>query len=317
MSYFDVFNGDADGICALHQLRLAEPHDATLVTGTKRDIALLQRIPAKKADHVTVLDLSMDVNHDALAGILDMGATVAYFDHHGSGRVPAHPNLRAHIDTSAHTCTGLIVDRYLGGRFTLWAIVAAFGDNLRKEARSAGSALGLGQSGIDILQDIGESINYNAYGDSEEDLIIHPASLYSIVRRYQDPFRFMREESIVRDIHMQRRADISLAEQAGDRATMKKGKIVFLPDTPWSRRVRGSYCNLLANAEPDLAHAVLSPSREGNYTVSVRAPLASMQGAFSLCKGFETGGGRAAAAGINQLPQDQLPRFLKDFDLAF
>ena len=35
MRYFDVFNGDADGICALHQLRLADPLDSTLVTGLK------------------------------------------------------------------------------------------------------------------------------------------------------------------------------------------------------------------------------------------------------------------------------------------
>jgi hypothetical protein len=31
MQIFDVFNGDADGICALIQLRLAEPCDSTLV----------------------------------------------------------------------------------------------------------------------------------------------------------------------------------------------------------------------------------------------------------------------------------------------
>ena len=38
---YDVFNGDADGICALIQLRLVEPRpDATLVTGVKRDIQL-------------------------------------------------------------------------------------------------------------------------------------------------------------------------------------------------------------------------------------------------------------------------------------
>ena len=34
MKFYDVFNGDADGLCALHQLRLAEPRDAVLVTGT-------------------------------------------------------------------------------------------------------------------------------------------------------------------------------------------------------------------------------------------------------------------------------------------
>ena len=27
----DAFNGDADGICALHQLRLAEPVDSILI----------------------------------------------------------------------------------------------------------------------------------------------------------------------------------------------------------------------------------------------------------------------------------------------
>jgi hypothetical protein len=36
MRYHDVFNGDADGICALHQLRLADPLDSILVTGLNR-----------------------------------------------------------------------------------------------------------------------------------------------------------------------------------------------------------------------------------------------------------------------------------------
>ena len=38
MADYDVFNGDADGICALVQLRQAEPRDTTLVTGVKRNI---------------------------------------------------------------------------------------------------------------------------------------------------------------------------------------------------------------------------------------------------------------------------------------
>ncbi|HZV66950.1 MAG TPA: hypothetical protein VFG03_18780, partial [Telluria sp.] len=42
---YDVFNGDADGICALHQLRLAQPAETRLITGVKRDIALLDRLP--------------------------------------------------------------------------------------------------------------------------------------------------------------------------------------------------------------------------------------------------------------------------------
>jgi len=56
---YDVFNGDADGILSLVQLRLSDPRDAKLVTGRKRDIKLLERVPAKKNDRVTVLDISM------------------------------------------------------------------------------------------------------------------------------------------------------------------------------------------------------------------------------------------------------------------
>src|SRR5258708_4614010 len=58
MRHFDVFNGDADGICSLHQLRLAEPVDATIVTGLKRDIALLQAVPARRGHALTVPDNS-------------------------------------------------------------------------------------------------------------------------------------------------------------------------------------------------------------------------------------------------------------------
>lgn len=60
MQYFDVCNGDADGLFALHQLRLATPRNAVLITGPKRDNALLQRVNASRGDHVTALDLSFE-----------------------------------------------------------------------------------------------------------------------------------------------------------------------------------------------------------------------------------------------------------------
>ena len=44
MTDYDVFNGDADGICALVQLRHAEPRNAQLITGVKRDISLLKQV---------------------------------------------------------------------------------------------------------------------------------------------------------------------------------------------------------------------------------------------------------------------------------
>ena len=56
--HFFAFNGDADGLCALQQLRLAEGVHGTLVTGVKRDIKLLERIDARAGDIVTVLDVA-------------------------------------------------------------------------------------------------------------------------------------------------------------------------------------------------------------------------------------------------------------------
>src|SRR6476646_4542940 len=71
VSHCDAFNGDADGICSLLQLRLDAPRESTLVTGVKRDIALLERIPAKRGDTVTALDISVDTNRAALLSLLD------------------------------------------------------------------------------------------------------------------------------------------------------------------------------------------------------------------------------------------------------
>ena len=59
MRSIDVFNGDADGICALHQLRLHTPRPgAQLVTGVKRDIRLLRRVEEVVGCQLTVLDIS-------------------------------------------------------------------------------------------------------------------------------------------------------------------------------------------------------------------------------------------------------------------
>ena len=85
--------------------------------------------------------------------------------------------------------------------------------------------------------------------------------------------------------------------------------VVSLPDAAWARRVSGVYGNDLANQSPDRAHAVLTDI-DGGYLVSVRAPLNNRSGADEVCRQFDTGGGRAAAAGINKLPHDELGRFI-------
>ena len=48
---------------------------------------------------------------------------------------------------------------------------------------------------------------------------------------------------------------------------------------------------------------------DGGYAVSVRAPQATVRGAAELAREFG-GGGRAAAAGIDRLPEAELPRFI-------
>ena len=89
--------------------------------------------------------------------------------------------------------------------------------------------------------------------------------------------------------------------------------VFILPNQKWARRVSGVYSNDLANNHSDRGHAVLTEKADGNYLVSVRAPLSNKQGANDIVGQFPTGGGRAAAAGINDLPADQLSQFIRVF----
>ena len=89
--------------------------------------------------------------------------------------------------------------------------------------------------------------------------------------------------------------------------------VYILPNEAWARRVSGVYSNDLANNFPGRAHAVFTLNANGNYLISVRAPLDNKTGADELCRRFETGGGRAAAAGVNDLPISQLADFINQF----
>ena len=317
MTHFDVFNGDADGICSLMQLRLAAPIESVLVTGAKRDVALLERVAADAGDTVTALDISVAANRDALLALLEHGATVQYFDHHFAGKLPVHPRLEAYIDPSPGVCTGMLVDRYLAGAHRVWAVVAAFGDNLLEAAGKLAASLALAPARTVALRELGENIAYNAYGDSEADLIVPPAALYLSLRRYADPFRFMEAEPVFRELSEARSDDLDRARTTQPEHVFGHAAVYILPDAPWARRVRGLLGNELANASPRRAHAVLTPNPQGGYTVSVRAPRAAATGADTLCRQFATGGGRAAAAGINHLLAGSVPEFMRRFDQAF
>jgi hypothetical protein len=317
MASFDVFNGDADGLCALHQLRLAEPRDSVLVTGVKREIALLKKVQASPGDHITVLDISLDKNREALQNLLTAGAKVTYVDHHFASDIPDHPALHAVIDRSPGVCTSSLVDGMLDGRFRIWAVVAAFGDNSPGCATRLAAFLNLSSDNLDKLAELGSCLNYNAYGDTVDDLFFHPAELYRCLHTYPDPFDFMQAEAIFPALKRGYVADMAKARTVQPAWTYSGGTIYLLPDQAWSRRVSGVFGNYLAQAEPRLAHAVLTRKPEGGYGVSVRAPANQPTRADELCYRFKTGGGRKSAAGINNLPENELPRFLDSFDESF
>jgi len=313
MPLIDVFNGDADGICALHQLRLTDPADSELITGPKRDIGLLKRVKAKAGDRITVLDIALSKNRDALDRLLEAGAHVRYFDHHQPGDIPAHPHFEPHIDTDANVCTSLLVNRYLHGRQLAWAVTAAFGDNLADAARQAAAPLNLSAGQLTQLQSLGECLNYNGYGETLDDLFFDPAELYGQLRPFSDPFAFVAESPAYRVLQTGYRDDMARAV-AVDAAEMRAaGRIFMLPAEKWARRISGVFGNRLAVESPAQAHAVLTAKPGGGYVVSVRAPLAAMSGADELCSQFDSGGGRKGAAGINHLPESGLGRFIASF----
>jgi hypothetical protein len=312
VTFYDVFNGDADGIGALLQLRLAEPRESTLVTGAKRDIKLLQQVPPQAGIDVTVLDISLAENVQALDALLQAGARVRYFDHHHSGTIPGHPALEAHIDASPEVCTSLLVDRLLNGGQRIWAVVAAFGDNLEASARRAAEPLRLAETQIEKLRNLGQAINYNAYGETVDDLHFHPADLYARLYARRDPFAFIAEDEAYPVLRDGFANDMDEARRIAPETANASCALYILPNERWSRRVSGAFSNALVNEFPDRAHAVLT-ARGKDYIVSVRAPRTNPRGAQVLCRRFATGGGREAAAGIQLLPRESLEDFARQF----
>lgn len=310
MTHFDVFNGDADGICALHQLRLAEPRESMLVTGVKRDINLLKRVDARTGDSATVLDISLDKNRDDLHRLLQAGVAVSYFDHHFAGEIPESPDLTARIDTDGNVCTGLIVSRFLDDAFLPWAVTALFGDNLHEAARSAASPLGLDATQLDRLETLGTLLNYNGYGSTLDDLYFPPDQLYRKIQPYADPLEFIASDETFQVLSDGFESDMTRARSIRPVLETARCAAFVFPNEPFSRRVSGVYSNELARENPGRAHALASLLPSGDYLVSVRAPLETKTGADELCRRFPTGGGRKAAAGINELPGAQLQAFL-------
>jgi hypothetical protein len=320
MANYDLFNGDADGICALIQLRLAQPKESTLITGIKRDIKLLknltEQVELQQGDEVVVLDVSMAKNIKYLNESLNAGASVFYADHHQMGDKPEHENLDAHVNTASNTCTALIVSAYLKDQLKkeshAWSIVAAFGDNITIVAEALCNKAGYNEEQIKQLRTLGICMNYNGYGADISDLFYHPAELYKIAVEYASPFEFIENEAeVFHTLSNGYENDMAKALKTEPSHKAEKAAMYILPNEKWARRVSGVLGNELANQYPDRAHAILTERLMGvndpngdeeiTYQVSIRAPKNNLNGADLIAEKFG-GGGRKGAAGIDILP---------------
>ncbi len=318
MGDIDIFNGDADGICALVQLRQSDPRPARLITGIKRDISLVSQANAQRGDRVTILDVSFDRNRAGVLTALESGALIFYCDHHFSGDLPSHPGLQTLINTASGVCTSVLINGYLKSRYAAWAAVGAFGDNLSDTAYEILKSLAYKESEWDLLKKLGTYMNYNSYGMDIADLNWHPADLYLALSSFESPLDFISESpEYFQKLETSYHSDFVKVRSIVPEYTDAKVAVYFLPNQSWSRRISGIFSNQLANEAPSRAHAVLTERNEGGFLVSVRAPINKRKGADTLCRQFLTGGGRSAAAGIDHLPAEEVDKFVQKFSLTY
>jgi hypothetical protein len=321
--YIDVFNGDADGIFSLIQLRKVKPIDATeqlLITSVKRDISLVQQISTEQAINasITVLDISFDKNNTAVEQVLAVADKIFYCDHHQAKSLFSHPKLTALIDTAPTVCTALLINQYLKNAQPLWAVTAAFGDGLDKPAAALAQQLGLTGEQQTQLKQLGMLVNYNGYGACEADLHFAPATLYQQLVTYDSPFAVIADQqSPFAALKAGYDADLAEARSCKPLSDSTSVLAVQLDNAPWAARISGSYGNILAAENPEKAVVIASSNADGSLTISLRAPKSNPYGAADICSQFATGGGREGAAGINALPVSKLSSFIDSVNLHY
>lgn len=215
--------------------------------------------------------------------------------------------LESYIDISPLMCTALIIDKYLKGQFYLWAITAAYGDNLTKVANELTASHGLDGKASSALQELGIYLNYNGYGASLDDLFYHPADLYRECVKYRSPLDFIEQsKNVFETLQTGYWQDLASVENAKPFHETESVAALILPNESWARRVSGVFSNKLCNDNPDRAHVILTEKADGDFLVSIRAPLSQLEGADEVASKFKTGGGRRGAAGINALQEDEI-----------
>jgi len=174
------------------------------------------------------------------------------------------------------------------------------------------------EADLEKLENLGIYLNYNGYGASLDDLHFTPTELFAELLPFSNPLDFIADSAgTFSKLESGYHSDMTAAAQLPPVRSSDIAAVYVLPNERWARRVSGVYSNDLANAHPDRAHAVLTEKADGNYLVSIRAPLNNKRGADEFCRQFPTGGGRAAAAGINDLAGDTLEHFCEQFETFY
>ena len=215
--------------------------------------------------------------------------------------------MDALISPAPEVCTSALVNGRLRSAFTEWAVVGCFGDNLDTTADTLIDNL---SSSVDrdALKQLGICVNYNAYGSQPADLHFHPADLYRRMQCHTSPTALLQDD---RDLF-----ETLVAAYETDMSAARRHLGLSMTTTSrWCHSRRGVGTRVSGcMATTWLTSHRTKRTRSDGYRRwlfgKVRAPLNNRTGADAVCRQFETGGGRAAAAGINQLPRDQLGRFI-------
>jgi hypothetical protein len=315
-----VFNGDADGILSQHLLGLAGLEPLLRITGLKRDISLLRHVPDSLANEngidLYVCDINVGDNKDDLRRLLDNPrTTVTWYDHHEPGDIPVSPRLKTRILNTRGTCTALLVHAAYPGSDPCWAAMAAFGDNIPEAALALLHPLGLDAAETEALREAGELINYNAHGETPDDLLFQPLDVATRMHPFRDAATFLRESGLILPLRAQLREDEGKMGGLSPVDSRDRAALYALPGEAWARRLGSTFASRKALGNPEQAQATLQLLRDGSFQVSIRAPRGRKDAppACNLALEFPTGGGRALAAGINRLPAGDVDAFARRF----
>jgi hypothetical protein len=304
-----IFNGDADGLISQHLLFLSGIKPGLRITGVKRDIALMAKLPADYPGDVHVLDLGFKSNASAaLAYLAQARGKLTWYDHHESGDLPSSPLFTSHIHPTRGQCTGLIVNSVLNHAYDSWAAAAAFGDNVTASADAVLTRTDLAGGAREDLRNLGELLNYNAYGEIE-DALFAPLDIATALEGFSDPLAFFQKSGIFAPLAAQLKQDATESDHLSPWKTQAQAQVYRVPNLPWARRYGATWMNRLIRLHPDIGLAIFQEKADGNYLVSLRAPQQgdkTIWSAATFAERFPTGGGRVQAAGINSLPANQL-----------